>query len=379
MKVAFVAVHLSSASAGVMTGVTPLVEELRRRGIPAEIYGVEDKTARAQVRNWGDAVVACSEVGPRWFAFAPMLEARLRAACPDIVDAQGLWMFPSAASLRVSQKLGCPRVVSPHGMLDPWAVRKSAWKKRLALWLFEGAHLRGAAAIRALNASELAAVRAFGLKNPVAIVPYGVGLPPPPFDERGRYPRTLLFLSRIDPKKGVHELVRGWQLSGAARQGWRLRIVGWGDGRYVDATRRLVAELGLEQSVEFAGPAFAEAKDLAFREADAFVLPSYSEGLPVAVLEAWSYALPVLVTRACNLPEGFAHGAALEIGTEPASIAEGIRTLVAMSDTEREAMGHAGRALVEARFTWPEVARQMIEVYRWVLGGGAPPAHVVTD
>lgn len=362
-----------------MTGVAPLVAELRRTGMDVDIYGIEDPLAPEEARAWGDAVVACPRWGPRRLGFSPMLPARLRSARPDIVDAQGLWMFPSAASLRVSQKLGRPRVVSPHGMLDPWAVRRSTWKKRLALWLFEGSHLRGAAAIRALNAAELAAVRAFGLTNPVAIVPYGVGLPPPPFDERGRYPRTLLFLSRIDPKKGVHELVRGWQLSGAARQGWRLRIVGWGDERYVDTTRRLVAELGLAPSVELAGPAFAEAKDRAFREADAFVLPSYSEGLPVAVLEAWSYALPVLVTRACNLPEGFACGAALEIGTEPASIAEGIRTLVAMSDSERETMGYAGRALVEAHFTWPEVARQMIDVYHWVLGGGAPPPHVVTD
>jgi poly(glycerol-phosphate) alpha-glucosyltransferase len=93
-------------------------------------------------------------------------------------------------------------------------------------------------------------------------------------------------------------------------------------------------------------------------------------------LEAWSYALPVLMTPACNVPEGFAAGAALEIGTEPGSIAEGIRALIALPETERRAMGACGRRLVEERFTWPRVAAAMAEVYRWVAGGGPRPACV---
>ncbi len=379
MKVAFVTPHLSRASGGVMTGVAPLVAELCRMGMGADIYGIEDPLAPEEARAWGDAVVACPSRGPRRFGFAPTLVPRLCSARPDVLDVQGLWMFPSAASLHVSRKLGCPRVVSPHGMLDPWAVRKSAWKKRLALWLFEGEHLHGAAAIRALNASELAAVRAFGLRNPIAVVPYGIDLPVSSSEPRSPGPRTLLFLSRIDPKKGVHELIEGWQLSGAAAQGWRLQIVGWGDERYVRRTRILIGELGLQRSVELSGPSFGEAKDRVFREANAFILPSYSEGLPMAILEAWSYALPVLMTGACNVPEGFARGAALEIGTEPVRIADGIRTLVTMSDREREAMGLAGRALVEEKFTWEQVARHMIELYQWVLGGGSPPTCVVMD
>lgn len=379
MKVAFVVAHLSSASAGVMTGVAPMVAELTQAGVAARVYGIEDRLAPKEAEAWGQAVVACPEWGPRWFGFSPALTSRLLSAAPDIIDAQGLWMYPSLASLRVSRRLGCPRIVAPHGMLDPWAVRRSRWKKRLAYWLFEGEHLRGAACVRALNTAELSAIRSFDLRNPVAIVPLGVELPGRIEKQSAEPRRTLLFLGRIDAKKGVHELLYGWSLSGAAVRGWRLRIVGWGDARYVEVTRRLVRELGLEHSVELPGPAFGEAKDRAFRDADAFILPSYSEGLPMAVLEAWSYALPVLMTKACNLPEGFERGAALEIGTEPQRIAEGIRAIVGVSDVERTAMGTAGRRLVEERFSWPNVARQMIEVYKWVLGGGPPPACVATD
>jgi len=87
----------------------------------------------------------------------------------------------------------------------------------------------------------------------------------------------------------------------------------------------------------------------------------------------------VLMTEACNLPEGFAAGAALPIGTDRAAIAAGLRRLFALSDAERRAMGARGRALVRERFTWRQVAGQMSAVYQWVLGGGPPPSCVLTD
>jgi poly(glycerol-phosphate) alpha-glucosyltransferase len=117
------------------------------------------------------------------------------------------------------------------------------------------------------------------------------------------------------------------------------------------------------------------------RQADAFILPSFSEGLPMSVLEAMAYRLPVLMTDHCNLPEGFAAEAAVRIGTglrgQPMGIDEGMCTLMEMSDSERVAMGQRGRALVEERFTWPQVAAQMKEVYEWVLGGGETPGCVM--
>jgi poly(glycerol-phosphate) alpha-glucosyltransferase len=137
--------------------------------------------------------------------------------------------------------------------------------------------------------------------------------------------------------------------------------------------------------VLFFGPAFGEETEALLRSADAFVLPSFSEGLPMSVLEAWSYGLPVVMTPECNLPEGFACVAALEIRNSSAfqpatshsllatptkldSDWEGLRTLIEMTDQERVAMGMRGRRLVEQRFTWPKVAAQMRRLYEEVLG-----------
>jgi poly(glycerol-phosphate) alpha-glucosyltransferase len=129
-------------------------------------------------------------------------------------------------------------------------------------------------------------------------------------------------------------------------------------------------------SVIFTGPAFGDAKDALLRRADAFILPSFSEGLPMSVLEAWSYGLPVLMTEHCNIPEGFADNAAIRIGTDVESIAEGMRHLFRPPSSVLRSLGLNGRALVEERFTWPQVAAQMKEVYEWVLGGGAKPGCV---
>jgi glycosyltransferase involved in cell wall biosynthesis len=379
MKAALVMAHLSRASGGLARSVPGLAKALEGHGVQANIIGVRDPLAPDEAADWGSGVHACSSRGPRVIGWSPELARTLAHLDPDVADTQHLWMFPSLAVVRWSKGRRKPFVVTPRGMLDPWAVRRSAWKKRIVRLWFEDAHLKNATCIRALNEAEARAIRAFGLTNPIAIVPNGVDLPALGPDRVPIDPPTLLFLGRIDPKKGVHELVRAWARLGPARGDWRLRLVGWGPAAYVDATRRLIDELSLAGSIELAGPLFGAAKDEAFRTAEAFILPSRGEGLPMAVLEAWSYALPVLMTPACNLPEGFTAGAALEIGTDPAAIARGIRGLIALPEAERRAMGARGRRLVEERFTWPRVAAAMAEVYRWVAGGGPRPACVGTD
>ena len=118
--------------------------------------------------------------------------------------------------------------------------------------------------------------------------------------------------------------------------------------------------------VLFYGPAFGEDKEALLRSAEAFILPSFSEGLPMSVLEAWAYGLPVVMTPECNLPEGFASGAALEIRNSAGGF-EGMRTLIEMTNHERAAMGIRGRRLVEEKFTWPKVAAKMKKIYESLL------------
>jgi poly(glycerol-phosphate) alpha-glucosyltransferase len=165
----------------------------------------------------------------------------------------------------------------------------------------------------------------------------------------------------------------------AVGAGWKLQVTGWGDAAYVSRMKRLATEFSLGATVSFTGPLFGAEKAMAFRSAAGFILPSFSEGLPMAVLEAWSCGLPVLMTAECNLAEGFAAGAALPVTPEPRALAQSLAGFLAMTDAERRAVGAAGRRLVEKRYTCARVATDMHAVYAWVLGSGPRPSFVAVD
>jgi poly(glycerol-phosphate) alpha-glucosyltransferase len=188
--------------------------------------------------------------------------------------------------------------------------------------------------------------------------------------------KILLYLGRLHPKKNVANLVRAWkqmlESHSSVAKNWTLAIAGWGRSAY----EQKLQELAAEPSVVFVGAQFGVEKNACYRACDAFILPSLSEGLPMAVLEAWAHAKPVLMTPECNLPEGFATEAALQIGTSPGEIAAGLEQLAEMSGDDRRAMGDRGRTLVATKFSWPQIGEQMRSVYDWVLGSGPTPQTV---
>jgi glycosyltransferase involved in cell wall biosynthesis len=135
-------------------------------------------------------------------------------------------------------------------------------------------------------------------------------------------------------------------------------------------------DLLVSYGVKFVGPTFDQDKDLLFREADAFILPSFSEGLPITILEAWSYQFPVIMTSACNLGQGFDVGAAIKVAPTISSIADGLHELITLTDEDRVKAGNAGRLLVEEEFSWEKVAADTLAVYQWILTDGDVPACV---
>lgn len=149
--------------------------------------------------------------------------------------------------------------------------------------------------------------------------------------------------------------------------GWKVRIAGWDQNGYRTELEKKVVDLGITGYIEFSGPRFGLDKDKDFSESKAFILPSYSEGLPMSILEAWSFRLPVIMTEYCNLPEGFEANAAIKIQTTPQSVAEGLLKFLQLSDVEQKKIGENGYLLVSSRFTWDSIASKTIEMYEWHL------------
>lgn len=344
------------------------------------VMGLSEPNFERDRSLWGKVEAEAFRVrGPRAFGYAPGLSRALYLKDPALIHIHGLWIYPSVAAIQWS-RCGKPFVVSPHGMLDPWALKNSRWKKRLSAVLYENRHLREAACLHALNLSEAEAMRAYGLKNPICVIPNGVELPiEPDAKPAPGGSRNLLYLGRLHPKKGLPLLVEAWcrVQRMAEESGWRLIIAGWDQLGHQSEVQTLAAKLHADSSIDFVGPQFGEAKAALLREASAFILPSLSEGLPMSVLEAWSWRLPVLMTTNCNLPEGSKAGAAIMMEPDMEDISKALAELFSMDRIEREAMGARGRRLVEEKFQWARVAEQMTQVYDWVLGRGPRPACVL--
>jgi glycosyltransferase involved in cell wall biosynthesis len=356
-----------------------------------DVISVEDEFSTEDRAGWGDLSVHV--LAPKYtrFRYAPELSRQLASLAPDVVHSHGIWTYLSVATIRWSKSNGGvtlrPYIVSTHGMLDPWALHNSRWKKIIAAFVFERRHLTNAACIHAVNRAEAAAIRTFGLRNPICIIPNGVELPgsnspnrgPPWAAEKVAGRKVLLYLGRLHPKKGLSILLRGWKAVAKREGDWALVIAGWDQGGHRGKLEQLVRELQITDSVQFEGPLFGEARESAYRNADAFVLPSLSEGQPLVVLEAWSHARPVLMTPECNLPEGFQERAAIQMNTTIGGAAEGLGKLFALDEQTLQEMGRRGRDLVIGNFSWSQIASQMFAVYNWLLGRSAAPDCVLFD
>ena len=392
MKIGFVTASASRKGGGLLGSIQPLAKNLDLLdGVTISVLALDDEFATADLSGWRPLVPSIFPVrGPRAFGYGAGMAAALAEQNADIFHSHGLWMCPSLAVNRCGQQINKPYVISPHGMLDPWALAHSGWKKKLAGILYENRNLRAAACIHSLCGAETDAVRSYGLTNPVCQIPNGIDIPspgkvypqPPWADTIPEGKKVLLYLGRIHPKKGLKNLLAAWSKVRAftvtSAYDWVLVIAGWDQGGHEAELKQQANEAGINDGVLFIGPQFNESKAACYFHANAFVLPSLSEGLPMVVLEAWAYGLPVIMTSQCNIPEGFAAGAAIQVETNPDDIARGLGRFFEMSELERVEMGNNGLSLVIRRFTWDKVAFEMKSVYEWILGGGVPPACVLT-
>ncbi|MGR3494743.1 glycosyltransferase [Citreimonas sp.] len=367
---------LTRASGGVIEAIVGMAGGLGYAGRSVEVVGLGQPSDTRELPETLSAR-AVPALGLKGMTRVPILREALLKTDADIVHQHGLWNPTMTFAVRGwKRRAGSDArvVISPHGMLDPWALANSRWKKRVALAAFERRALQEADCLHALNASELASIRALGLCNPVAVIPNGVHLPDldaPHAAANETDPRqVLLFLGRLHRKKGIAETMQAWarlikEEPDIARQ-WRLVVAGWDDGGHLGTLEKLRTTLGLEAHVGFPGPVFAAEKAALLGNCGAFILASYSEGLPMAVLEAWAHAKPVFMTRACNLPEGFEAGAAIQIDTDPAEIAQALRSH--LGEARLQQIGQSGRKLVEARFSWNSVGLRLDAVYAWLSG-----------
>jgi glycosyltransferase involved in cell wall biosynthesis len=392
------AIHLCSSvsrrSTGVGTVALNLAKAQLRQGWDTHIWSLDrmcDVAAQPESNGFPlERVRTFEGVGPERWAWSYGLQAAvlsLKDTAGCIIHEHGIWTGISAATWSWRVRRHGVSVITPHGSLSPWALRRSRWKKALALAVYERSNLRNASCLHALSQPEAGEFRNFGLKNPIAVVPNGISaewLCSAGDAQRFKHTfavasgaRILLFLSRITPKKGLPLLFESIKASGEAFAGWVLLIAGMDEFDHQRELETLVDQYGFRDSVRFIGPLYGDTKRDAFSAADAFVLPSHSEGSPMVVLEALGAGVPVFTTTAIPFPELLEQRAGWMVEPSVDSIGASLPDLLLRSPAELREMGNRGRALVASRFTWDIVATELSAVYLWLLGRGPQPDCVI--
>lgn len=308
--------------------------------------------------------------------FSSTLSKLYASRKPDVLHDHGLWMPYSHFSANWSSRRKVLRVVSPRGMLEPWALEQRRAKKRVAWALYQRKDLESASGYHATSAEEASNIRKLGLMGPIAVVPNGVALPADLPRRIGEIHsrRRLVFMSRIHRKKGLENLIRAWDE--LRPSDWLLTIAG-PDAGHLSEMRQLVRTLGLERIVEFVGPVDDSEKWMLLTTADLFVLPSYSENFGLVVAEALGAGVPVITTRgtpwACI--EDHKCGWWIETGVQP--LLNALRVATAMDSDDLRARGKRGEALVREQFAWKRSGELLSDFYHWLLHGGEAPAFVI--
>ncbi len=287
----------------------------------------------------------------------------------DLAHIHALWTPVLHKVGQWAVKNGLPVVWSPHGMLAPWAMKHKWWKKCLPWHLYQKGDLIRAKMFHATSEQETQWIRNLGFTQPITVAPLGTQLPIlKPWASRRE--KILLFVGRIYPVKALDRLIQAFaMLPLELRRNWRLRLVGPDQAGHMESLGLIVESLGLEGCVEFAGPRFGEELNAEYDACDCLALVSHTENFGATVVDAMVHGKPVVTSNKTPWREVVERKCGWWVSNEPEQLAEALCEMMSFSDDERRQMGANGRRLVEEKFTWTAVVRELVKGYESVLGG----------
>lgn len=301
----------------------------------------------------------------------------------DLIHNHGLWMFPNLYARQAAVSHQLPLVISPRGMLESWSLKQSWYKKSLAWFLYERQNLKSATIFHATSEDEVQSIRKLGFKQPIALIPNGVRIPS--LEEKPSreiliqtFPeladkKWLLFLSRIHPKKGIDNLLNVWHSLATQFSDWHLIIAGPDLTGYQPKLEAFLEKLNLKHCVTFTRMLWGEYKASALSNADLFVLPTHSENFGIVIAESLAYGVPVITTKGAPWEDLQLHKCGWWIENNQQTLHMALNEGMNMSSQQRQIMGLRGRSLVETKYSWNSVAKEMASIYRWILGGTEQP------
>lgn len=374
---------LWSITGGPAESVPALCSGLSKLGHDVTILTGEGDLAQSVLRASASVRVQTAPVGPYWMG---NYSAEFGAACEalaekaDILHTHGLWLYPNFVTSFVGRRLRRPVVVSPRGMLSPWSLRQGKLKKALVWWALQRRMLSRADMVHATSDEEANEFRRLKIAAPIAVIPNGLNLND--FDlnratavrETGRT-RSIVFMSRIHPKKGIGLLLDAWRLVSVRHPDATLVLAGPGEPIHVSELCRRLEQENLD-SVRYVGRVDADERFMLLAGAAAMVLPSYSENYGMVVAESLACGTPVVVTSGVPWPQVSMLGCGWRVSPEVGALSDALNDALATGRQRLDEMGAIGRHLIEQAHSVEVSATRMAETYAWLVKGGTSPGFV---
>lgn len=367
MRIAQLVASLDVRQGGPSRSVRATAAALAARGHDVDLLATAGK--ERVVTEGGVTVREFRRDAPAMLVVSSRLRRHLAANSYDVVHAHGLWTRQLAYARRASADFGSRFVISPRGMLAPWALRHHPLRKRLARLLVHPGALSEVDGWHATGPGEAGEIKAAGFMQPVCVAPNGVDIP----DEADlagarRWWHTTepalasgkpvaLFHSRFHKKKRVLELIDLW--ASLPDTGWLLALVGIPEDYSVDSLKERVFAAGLADRVVVAD---GTGTPHPYAAADLFLLPTHSENFGLVVAEALAAGVPALVTDAAPWSAIGPEGAGWCVPWE--HYRDSLAAALAMPRDQRTAMGVRGRTWVGAAFPWSRTAQLLEEFYK---------------
>jgi glycosyltransferase involved in cell wall biosynthesis len=368
--------NLATSSGGPAENVPRLAAALTEEGLQVELHW-QGSSSGEGTPVIPERLVEPREARPSWprqLGRSPEMWRNLLASRADLVHAHCVWMLPLGYGARSARERGVPLVISPRGMLAPWALKRSRVKKAAARRFLHPGAFEQAAGWHATSEQEADDLRAFGVTSSICLAPNGIEAPSTSDEAAiraylhlapelgGR--RILLSYSRFHSTKRPLELLRDFAQVAPRHPSWHLLAVGIPEEYSVE---RVKAEASRQSISDRVTVLDGRTLPKPYPLADLFVLPSHVESFGRVVAEALAAGIPVITTTRtpwAGLDEAGA-GACVPLERIRAALDQAM----SQEPTTLQNAGARGRRWVVAKYSWASSARRLADFYEALLSG----------
>ena len=374
MKILQTIAGFGAHSGGTSTCTYDLLSAMHCIGYNIDLMTFQTDDLMGQGENW---IKALPNDAFTPYGYSRNIKQFLKCSEYNLYHTNGMWMYCNHKTCSIARQKQKPYIITPHGMLYPQALARSAWKKKLMLTIGGvNKDLKLADCIHCTCMEEMKHYRDLGYKNPVAVIPNPV--PIPSFINEvnnNRNIKRIGFLGRIHPYKNPEALVKAWISLGKQVDNAQLIIMGRGEPEYESKLKSLVKQHRLT-NVEFAGFINGKEKFERLASLTALCVPSFSENFGMTIAESLLVGTPIIASLGTPWQELNARHCGYWVSNDVQTLSETIEQVLSLPEDEIQRMGENGKRLVQEKYQDTQVARMMQQLYDWILAKGTKPEFV---